>query len=125
MSDHAAASAAAAAAYNASFAPYATRDDDDVLDVGVSSFVRPTAFGAMHSASAQLTMFDESATDWIQRDSAHPQVPNAIRHMQGSVRLWSLLPCCDIEGETNGGVTPEIDPKIHAGHHRQTTQPNS
>jgi hypothetical protein len=130
----------AAAGYNA-FARYATNDDDAMMHAASSTAaMRPYAPAAPSSsvASAALHLYDESATSWLTRDSTQQHVPNAIRHLQGSVHLWKMMPCCvddDHQQQTSsatefggvdeaegGGLSTRVrhrpnfmDPKLHVG----------
>lgn len=65
-----------------------------------------SAFPAQHTAQkpAAILQPDESAFDWLQRDAASPNAPAALKSLQGSRPLLSLLV----------GIGP-AEPSMHIG----------
>ena len=60
-------------------------------DAFTPAAARPAGPGPITSAS----LVDEPASAWLRRDAATPNMPDAIKQIQGSARLWGLLPCVD------------------------------
>ena len=71
---------------------------------------------------AGVSLVDESAVDWLSRDSSHPAAPNSLRLLQFNFPLWKIIGMEESIQQTQlkqGNDPRRVEhfqqPKIHAG----------